>query len=379
VPKSQVTSSFQSSGPSSSQSARIYLRRFFAHFHNVLLFVGGFVFDWFTVGRIDSWIDIAVQLFYLTVIAGLLVLQQMHVQGAWKPRGRFGRLWPHNDKVLHFLYGALLSVHVVLYVRSSAAAEPAVFLVLLGATMVLNELPQIRRFGFRVRLGLYTFALATLSIYLVPLLLGYMGRLVFVLSLVLAALIVVALSAWLARWEPEPRRAIWRLAAPGGIVLVLILVLYFARLIPPVPLSVQGHGIYHGIARTPAGFVLRSLPSRFRVSDWKDSRPFRARPGDKLVYFVRLFAPAGFNHRITIRWERRDPRSGRWLVTDRIPLEIVGGRALGFRGHAAKENYEPGAWRVRTESEDGRTIGLLGFEVLRDPEMGQRTWVESRM
>jgi hypothetical protein len=357
----------------------------FAHLRhvvvNVAVFAGGFVFDWFTVARIDSWIDIAIQLLYLSAIAGLLLLQQMHAQGAWRPRGRVVDLWNHADKALHFLYGALLSVHVVLYFRSSAAAAPAVFLALLGATMVLNELPQIRRLGFRLRLGLYTFCLATLSIYLVPLLLGHMGHGVFVLSLGLTAAMVAALAFLLARWDPHPRRALPRLGAPGGIVLLVLLALYFAKLIPPVPLSVQGQGVYHGITRTPdgTGFVLRALPSRFSMSGWRDSRPFHARPGDHMVYFVRLFAPSGFNHKVTIRWEHRNDRSGTWQVTDRIPLEIVGGRALGFRGHAVKEHYEPGAWRVRSETEDGRTIGLLSFEVVRDPERGERTWVESRM
>jgi hypothetical protein len=361
------------------------VRRAFAHLHNVLLnvvvFVGGFVFDWFTVARIDSWIDIAIQLVYLTAITTILVLQQMHAQGAWKPRRYIARGWHHSDKALHFCYGALLSVHVVLYFRSSTAAGPAVFLVLLAATFVLNELPQVRRLGFRLRLGLYAFCLATLSIYLVPLLLGHMGHLVFLLSLALAGSIVAALALLLARWESDPRAAVARLAAPGAGVLLLLLVLYFAKLIPPVPLSVQGHGIFHDIARSAdgSGFVLRGLPSVARVSGWRDSRPFQARPGDHVVYFVRLFAPSGFNHHVIIQWEHRAAGSGRWQITDRIPLEIVGGRALGFRGHATKEHYQPGDWRVRSETEDGRTIGLLSFQIVDDPTSTARPWVQTRM
>jgi hypothetical protein len=98
-----------------------------------------------------------------------------------------------------------------------------------------------------------------------------------------------------------------------------------------------------------------------------------------MVYFMRLFAPSGFTHQVTIQWEHQDEASGRWQVTDRIPLEIVGGRALGFRGHATKMNHQPGAWRVRSETEDGRTIGLLSFKVLRDATAGERQWVETRM
>ncbi|HEX4922592.1 MAG TPA: DUF2914 domain-containing protein, partial [Bdellovibrionales bacterium] len=41
-----------------------------------------------------------------------------------------------------------------------------------------------------------------------------------------------------------------------------------------------------------------------------------------------------------------------------------GGREEGFRGFTFKQNYQPGDWRVKIETTDGREIGRITFEVV---------------
>ena len=91
----------------------------------------------------------------------------------------------------------------------------------------------------------------------------------------------------------------------------------------------------------------------------RDSRPFERRDGDRLHYFVRVFAPSGFRHRVVIRWDVYDAVRDTWVTTDRILLDVVGGRADGFRGAAVKSNFMPGRWRVTAETEDGRALATL--------------------
>jgi hypothetical protein len=43
-----------------------------------------------------------------------------------------------------------------------------------------------------------------------------------------------------------------------------------------------------------------------------------------------------------------------------------------------KSNFTAGRWRVWTETEDGRPIGVLPFDVVVQPE-GERRWIEIRM
>jgi hypothetical protein len=145
-------------------------------------------------------------------------------------------------------------------------------------------------------------------------------------------------------------------------------------LIPPVPLSVQFQGIYHDVRRDSSGYTLFYEAPALHEFWRRDSRTLKQRNGDRLHYFVRVFAPSGFRHRVVIRWEVFDTARDAWMTTDRIPLDIVGGRTEGFRGTAVKSIFRPGRWRVTAETEDGRTIATLSFSVVQDIGTGDRNW-----
>jgi hypothetical protein len=336
------------------------------------MFVAGFLFDFFTMQRIDAWLDLAFQLAYLAGLTGLLVFQSREAEGRWVPGRVTMRGWRYNVEALHFLYGGLLSAYVVLYFRSSTAARPALFLALLVGVMGLNEVPRIRRAGYSLRLGLYGFCVLSFLTYFIPIVLGRIDGWVFLLSLLLAAAVVWGVARWLVPGaDREARR---RLFAPAAGVLLFIAVLYVLRLIPPVPLSVQFQGIYHDIRHEDGGYTLVYQQPRPWEFWRRDARTFERRAGDRLHYFARVFAPAGFEHRVIIRWEFLDPSSETWTTTDRVPLDVVGGRAEGFRGFAVKSNFAAGRWRVTAETEDGRAIATLPFRVEEDAGTGERQW-----
>lgn len=338
------------------------------------MFVAGFLFDFLTMQRIDARADLAFQLGYLAGLTVLLIYQHREVTGRWAPRRIAQRWWRYNREALHFLYGGLLSAYVVLYVRSSTLARPAVFLALLVAVMVLNEVPPLQRAGYRLRLGLYGFCLLSFLAYFVPILVGRIDAWVFGLSLLLSMAGVWQVAGWLVPSDGRRVSARMRLCAPAAGVLGFIAVLYALGLIPPVPLSVQFHGIYHDVRREGTVYSLvYEKPPAWRP--WRrDSRPFERREGDRLHYFARVFAPSGFRHRVMIRWEVFEPSRDVWITTDRIPLNVVGGRTEGFRGAAVKANVRAGRWRVTAETEDGRAIATLSFRVEDDSRTDERQW-----
>jgi hypothetical protein len=337
-------------------------------------FVAGFLFDLLTMQRIDAWRDLAFQVLYLGVLTALLVLQQREAMGRWTPRGIAASWWRYNVEVLHFAYGGLLSAYVVLYFRSSTFARPALFLALLVGVMLLNEAPRVRRTGYPLRLGLYAFCILSFLTYFIPIVLGRMGGWVFLLSLLASTAVVWVVTGWLTPTSLKAGAARIRLFTPAALVLAAIGLLYVLRVIPPVPLSVQFHGIYHDVRSNAGGYTL--VYQRPPVwAFWRhDSRPFARRPGDRIHYFARVFAPARFQHRVLIRWERFDTLSGSWATTDRVPLAIVGGRTEGFRGTAFKANVAAGRWRVTAETDDGRAIATLSFDVVDDGEGDERRW-----
>jgi hypothetical protein len=243
VPSHPVTENYDLPTTNSQASVVARLRRHSGE----AMFVAGFLFDFLTMQRIDAWRDLGVQFGYLAAVTTLLVLQQRAAAGVWTPRPRLARWWRFNVDALHFLYGGLLSAYAVLYFRSTTFAAPAVFLSLIVLVMVLNEVPRVRGMGHELRMGLYAFCVLSYLTYFIPIVVGRIGGLIFLLSLLCSALVVWQVTRWLVPREPDRQAARRRLFAPAGIVLVTVALLYVLRLIPPVPLSVQFQGVYHDV------------------------------------------------------------------------------------------------------------------------------------
>ncbi len=391
---------------------------------NVLFFVGGFLFDVFTLVRIDSLLDLIYQSTYLGLITLILVRQFRYELGIWRPTGWVARLWHFETEAIHFCYGGLLSAYVILYFKSTTGPRSMVFLLLVLLLMFANEMPQVKAAGSKMRLGLHAFCLVSYLNYLIPILVGRMGGWTFALAVLLTGLCSYYLVRHLARltriveirrhpgenrgpetsepWIPglqaagDPARREFggpasagmttqdpvvserataiALGWPPAVLLLLVIALYVLKWIPPVPLSMQYGGIYHQVSREGDRYKLASpKPPWYRF--WQhDSRIFLARPGDAIFCFVRVFAPRRFTHRIFLVWEKEDRENNTFITTDRFPLPIVGGRGEGYRGYGAKSRYEPGRWRVLIETEDGRTIGSVRFRVEPDSKTSERAW-----
>ncbi|OVE76808.1 hypothetical protein BVX98_04650 [bacterium F11] len=347
---------------------------------NVVFFLAGFLFDAITIDRIDAWTDITIQIVYLAGLSFLLVYQYRANNGYWTPQKPWlNRLWQFNVEALHFLYGGLLSAYVILYLKSTSGARTFIFLLLLIFLLIINEMPQIRRFGYRLRLGLYAFCVSSFMIYFVAILIGRMGQWIFYLSLLISVALVWMMATLLAAKEENKKKSRIRLFLPAGGLFALLIVLYQLRLIPPVPLSIQYQGIFHHVLRNDNIFRLRYPKPPFYAFWRKDSQPFMSRPEDSIHYFTRIFAPSRFKTKVKVRWEFYDERKKKYITTDVIPLEVIGGRAEGFRGYVNKSNYDPGSWRVSTETQVGQTVGYVKFRVKPDNPKKQRTWVDLNM
>jgi hypothetical protein len=333
---------------------------------NVLFFIGGFIFDSLTMTRIDSTLDLVWQLGYMGIITVLMVAQVRQTQGRWTPSGKLARYWEYETEALHFCYGGLLSGFVVFYFKSTSFSRSLVFLSLIAVLMLANEMPQVRKWGTHVRLGLYAFCVVSYLNYLLPVLIGRMGWPIFILGWIIASVLTFQVMKMLARYADNPAQAFSRFTVSPTIVLVLIMGLYMFKLIPPVPLSLRHLGIYRLVEKDGDRYrlVSRAVPwYRF----WKtDNREFPARAGDEIYSFISVFGPRGFTHKIFIRWYVRDVVKKEWLTADRFPIPLTGGRADGFRGYMKKENFSPGHYRVDVETEDGRVLGSKSFEVTED-------------
>jgi len=342
------------------QQARQYYQ---AHEGRVaaLFFAGGFVFDTVAVGRPDSWHLVAQQALYLAIVTAVLtqmffVPDEPALDGLSPVKRWYYR---YRLAILSFFLGTLLNLYTLFFFKSSSLLVSFSFLLGMVALLLLNEFGPFKRLGLSFKFALLSLCGLSFCATVVPILFGQIGVTVFLVSMAVGCLPMLALAAWIRRrapdWFPRARNQI---LVPFGGVLVAFLAAYLFRVIPPVPLSIPFIGVYHAVERAQDQYRLSHERPAWRF--WHNGdQEFRAQPGDRVFVFFRVFSPTRFADEVRIQWFHR--QQGGWVPQDTIPIKITGGRAEGFRGYGFKTNYQPGEWKVQVETADGREIGRIYF------------------
>jgi hypothetical protein len=330
---------------------------------SLAFFLGGFVFDVLTLSDIDDPISIAQQVAYIAIMGFILCYDFVNGEEAELQRGPgfVRRFWAYRMLVLHFFLGSLLSIYSLFFLKSASFFSSVVFVLFLLGMMVGNELKSVQKSGLDFKIALYVICVFCFFSMVIPILLGFVGMLPFLLSLVATAAFVWAMYKTL---EGRVGSIILRrrLLAPGAIVALAFSAFYLIGWIPPVPLSATKMGVYHRVEKPP-GDTYHLYHERPWWKFWRSGdQDFRAEPGDKIFFFVSVFSPARFDDSVYLRWSQHHPKLG-WQGTDRIPMRIVGGRKGGYRGFTTKSNFSPGDWRVSVETSDSREIGRMYFTV----------------
>lgn len=343
-----------------------------------VFFAAGFLFDVVTLDRIDSWFSIGQQAVYLTALGALLLYEQRHELGLAKPGKWMAKLWRFGEDAIHFLLGSLLSSFSLFFLKSASSVASLVFMAAIFGVLLANELPRFRRLGHVVRVGLYGFCVTSYFAYLVPVLIGFLSTWLFLLAILASAGVGWLLFALVRRWSGTLLWPLRRIAAPFAAVQLALLGLYFARAVPPVPLSAQHMGIYHAVERHAGKYKLAHQRPAWKFWHSGDQY-FRARPGDRVYAFARVFAPNRFDDKVGFRWQYDDPKRG-WIEFGRpYRVKLGGGRSEGWRTFAYLTDPPPGDWKVELLTEDDRVIGSLRFTVEEDESTEPREFFEDEM
>ena len=325
--------------------------------------VGGFLFDIFTLTRVDETLENIWVGFHLIIAAVGIIFINLYEEGKLKAKvpGRAHFWWAF---VIQFAFGGLFSVYLVFYSRSASFFASWPFLLILLINFLANE--RLRERYARTDFQITMLFLGTLFyfIYIIPIILGEISTIVFLLSGVVS-LIFMAIFVYILAVVTPKRLWSEKWILIGSVIgsYLLINVLYFTHLIPPIPLSLKEATVTHHVSKN-AGYsytLLEEVNDKPWYQYFLRSETIHLVSGSPAYVYTAIFAPARINTPIVHKWQYYDASSKKWIDSSVIPLSIKGGREEGFRTFSYKSNLKPGRWRVSVDTATGQTIGRLVF------------------
>ena len=331
---------------------------------DISFFLGGFIFDIFTLAEVNDPFSIIQQIIYLLITGGILYYEYLLPVNYQAKNSLIRIFWEYKKLIFHFCLGSLISIYSLYFLISASFFTSLVFVLFLLLMLVANEIKFIQDGQVNIKLSLYAIVLFCFFSMMWPIILGFVGITPFLLSIVTTCVTIYFAYKLLVKnyhTEEEAVKIRKKVLAPSFSVILIFVIFYFLGWIPPVPLSVQNMGIYHHIEKKENTYYLQHQNPWWRF--WqKGDQEFIAEPGDRIYFFAKISSPAGFNDEIILHWYTYLPNSG-WQSTDKVQMNVKGGRSEGYRGFSVKQNYSEGKWRVSVETTDSREIGRLYFEV----------------
>ena len=330
----------------------------------VLTFFAGFLWDSFTLTRIDRLRDNLILALYLILVLSFVILSNLQAKGLLAKNPRLLKYADYYPAGMQFFLGSLFSAYVVFYFQSASFSKNLLFVGLLVSMMVAVEVFKRRLGNLYLQLAMCQLVSHSFFAFLFPILLGRMGYDLFLWAGLFSGLLVILIWAFFFQAGVITRDKELYL----GIGLVLLMFsglagLYRANLIPPVPLSLKHAGIYHSWEIKGDQYKLGFEPAPW-YQFWRESdRPFHYAPGDQMVAFFALYAPIGLVEEVSTRWFWYDTIQAQWVFIEQRKVTIIGGRPSGWRNVHQKTKTEPGQWRVELVARENRLIGEVNFEV----------------
>ncbi len=330
----------------------------------ILFFMGGFIFDTLTLGRIDRVYDTVVLCSHMTLLSITLYLYNTVNNDKWE--GTFiSRYSEYLPLAIQFFFGALSSAFVIYFFRSVSMSKTIFFFILLVLLLFANEFLKKKISNKYLQFSVYFFISFTFFTFMIPTLIREMNTFIFIISGLVSLGCTLALISFIYRSSPGTRAEI-SLKKLLGIIFSIYLtinVFYYFNLIPPVPLAMDTGMVAHEVRKINNEYIVTYQKNEWYVFWRKYDINFLRQEGQRVYVFTSVFAPTDLKKSIFHRWKRYNPETGKWEVTDDIGFEVAGGRDRGYRGYTYKNNLREGQWKVDVITEEELVLGVVDFVI----------------
>jgi hypothetical protein len=345
----------------------------------VIFFIGGFIFDSLTLGRIDRVYDLTILCAHMTFLTIVIYVYNRVDDGRWKNTLLDGYQM-YLPLAIQFSFGGLSSAYVIYFSRSVSLSKTITFFVILVALLFANEMLKKRISNKYLQFSVYFFISFTFFTFMIPVFLKQMNTNIFLISGFVSLVVTLSLITFTYRKSPSTRAEI-RIKKLVAIILTMyatINLFYFTNLIPPVPLALDSGMVAHNVEKVNGEYVVIYERDDWYIF-WRDHRiKYIHKPDESVYVFTSIFAPTQITKPVFHRWKWYNEATKTWEITDNIGYEITGGRDEGFRGYTFKNNVKPGLWKVDVITEENLVLGIIDFEIIIDPTKAPKRVVERR-
>lgn len=345
----------------------------------IIFFIGGFIFDTLTLGRIDRLYDLVVLCLYMSLLTITLYGYNLADDGRWK-NTMLERYEEYFPLAIQFFFGGLSSAYVIYFSRSVSLSKTMSFFVILLVLFLANEFLKRRVSNKYLQFSVYFFISFTFFTFIIPVFIKEMNTRVFLFSGLVSLVCTLVLISIIYLQSLSTRKEI-HLGKLMGIVVVIyatINIFYYFKLIPPVPLAMDTGLVAHNIKiKDHTYFVTYERDDWFIF--WRDHRiEFIHRPDENVYVFSSIFAPTDLKKSMFHRWTWFNPDTSEWETVEDIGYDIMGGRDNGFRGYTYKNNVKSGLWKVQVITEEELVLGVIDFEIIMNPDLEPQRMIEKR-
>jgi hypothetical protein len=328
--------------------------------------IGGFVFDALTLRRVDLfWENVWVGVHLFIVAACIFLInftENQHARGGKDPERL--HFWLIN--ILQWFFGGLLSTFLVYYFRTGTLSVSWPFMLILTLAFIANERLKHHYSRLIFQISLLFLSIFAFAIFIVPVVLHSMGPSIFILSGIISLAIIGAFLFILDFAARETfRKSLWILFASIAGIFVMVNLLYFYNIIPPLPLALKDADIYHSLAvNAPGQYIVTEEPQNAWWNFLNTYQPVHISTGTSLFAYTAVFSPAAFNLDVIHEWQHYDPTKHAWVTVSQVSLAVTGGRDGGYRTFSKETLAAAGKWRVNVKTTSGAIIGRVNFEVI---------------
>ena len=336
----------------------------------ILFFMGGFIFDTLTLGRIDRVYDTLVLCSHMTLVTITLYLYNVVNEEKWEGTliRRYSEYFPLT---IQFFFGALSSAFVIYFFRSVSLSKTMFFFILLVLLLFANEFLKKKISNKYLQFSVYFFISFIFFAFMIPTLIREMNTFIFIISGLVSLGCTLALIMFIYGSSSGTRAEI-SLKKLIGLILsiyITINVFYYFNLIPPVPLAMDTGLVAHDVRKIDNEYIITYEKNPWYIFWRKHHTTFHRATGQRVYVFTSVFAPTDLKKPIFHRWQHYEPETETWQVTDDLGFEVAGGRDGGFRGYTYKSNLREGKWKVDVITEEELVLGVVDFVITNTSEL----------